>query len=160
DLEQVREVVKELIQYLQDPKCSDLHRAFTVWLERIVLKRAGITDKIPEFQDLREVAAMLEERVAQWKDEYIQRGVLLGRAEGEARGISIGEARGESRGLGIALRDLLETRFGSLPSSVLEYIKNTSDVDTLRQLMRDAARAESLNAFMNQLGISGGNLLM
>ncbi|WP_298069554.1 hypothetical protein [uncultured Mailhella sp.] len=92
---------------------------------------------------------MLEERSAQWKDEYIQRGVLLGKAEG----ISIGEARGESRGLGIALRDLLETRFGSLPSSVLDYIKNSSDVDTLRQLMRDAARAESLNAFMSQLGL-------
>ena len=119
---------------------------------------------------------MLEERAAQWKDEYIQRGVLLGRAEGEARGISIGEARGisigkaegisigeargESRGLGIALRDLLETRFGSLPPSVLEYIKNTSDVDTLRQLMRDATRAESLDAFMGQLGIGGGTLLM
>ncbi|WP_298069862.1 hypothetical protein, partial [uncultured Mailhella sp.] len=144
------------------------------------LKRAGVTGKIPEFQDLQEMAAMLEERAAQWKNEYIQRGVLLGKAEGisigeargisigkaegisigKAEGISIGEARGESRGLGIALRDLLETRFGSLPSPVLDYIKNSSDVDTLRQLMRDAARAESLNAFMSQLGIDGGKLLM
>ena len=48
---------------------------------------------------------MLEERAAQWKDEYIRQGVLIGKAEG----ISIGE----SRGLGLALRDLLEVRFGA-----------------------------------------------
>ncbi|WP_298069519.1 Rpn family recombination-promoting nuclease/putative transposase [uncultured Mailhella sp.] len=133
NLEQVREVVKELAQHLQAPEYLDLRRAFTVWLGRIVLKRSGITEEIPEFQDLREVDAMLEERAAQWKNEYIQRG--------------------ESRGLGIALRDLLEMRFGSLPSSVLDYIENSSDIDALRRLTLDAARAESLNAFMSQLGL-------
>uniref|UniRef100_UPI00261835D8 Rpn family recombination-promoting nuclease/putative transposase n=1 Tax=uncultured Mailhella sp. TaxID=1981031 RepID=UPI00261835D8 len=61
DLEQVRDVLKELAQYLQGPKYLDLRRAFTVWLERIILKRAGVTGKIPEFQDLQEMAAMLEE---------------------------------------------------------------------------------------------------
>ena len=38
---------------------------------------------------------------------------------GKAEGISIGEARG----LGLALRDLLEARFGTLPQSVLPILR-------------------------------------
>ena len=75
-----------------------------------------MTEEIPEFQDLREVDAMLEERVAQWKDEYIRQGVMIGKAEG----ISIGE----TRGLGLALRDLPEARFGILPQSVTSTLPN------------------------------------
>ena len=84
--EQVRQIVKELIARLHGPEYLLLRRAFTVWLGRVVLKRSGITEEIPEFQDLREVDAMLEERVAQWKDEYIKQGVVIGEARGEARG--------------------------------------------------------------------------
>ena len=64
-----------------------LRRAFTIWLGRVVLKRSGITEEIPEFQDLREVDAMLEERAAQWKSEYIKQGVIIGEARCEVKGI-------------------------------------------------------------------------
>ena len=64
-------------------------RAFTVWLGRVVLKRSGITEEIPEFQDLREVDAMLEERAAQWKNEYITLGRKGGEAKGLGRGIQL-----------------------------------------------------------------------
>ena len=100
--EQVRQIVRELIARLHGPEYLSLRRAFTVWLGRVVLKRSGITEEIPEFQDLREVDAMLEERAAQWKNEYI----TLGRKEGEAKGL----------GRGVQL--LLEARFGALPASV------------------------------------------
>lgn len=53
---------------------------------------------------------MLEERAAQWKGEYIQQGVILGRTEG----IEIGKAKGKAEGIGLALQDLLEARF-SIP---------------------------------------------
>ena len=141
--EQVRQIVRELIARLHGPEYLSLRRAFTVWLGRVVLKRSGITEEIPEFQDLREVDAMLEERADQWKDEYIRQGVMIGKAEG----ISIGE----TRGLGRALRDLLEARLGTLPQSVTSYITSSSDSNALRKLTLSAYHAESLQAFIDQL---------
>ena len=137
--EQVRRIVRELIARLHGPEYLSLRRAFTVWLGRVVLKRSGITEEIPEFQDLREVDAMLEERAAQWKDEYIRQGVMIGKAEGKAEGI------------GLALRDLLDARFGTLPQSVTSYIANSSDSNALRKLTLSAYHAESLQAFIDQL---------
>ena len=139
---------------LQGPEYARLRRAFTVWLGRIVLKRSGITEDISELHDLREVDAMLEERAAQWKDDYIRQGVLMGLAEGEARG----RAEGEAKGIGLTLRDFLETRFGHLPPSLVSSIAALSDVDTLRALALSAYRAESLEAFMEQLKKSASNM--
>lgn len=136
--EQVRQIVKELITRLHEPKYLLLRRAFTVWLSRVVLKRSGITEEIPEFQDLREVDAMLEERAAQWKDEYIK--------QGKTEGISIGEARG----IRSALHAFLESRFGVLPQTVTSYLANTSDPDALRKLMIFAFHAESLQAVIDK----------
>lgn len=82
---------------------------------------------------------MLEERAAQWKDEYIRQGVI------------IGEARGEVKGIGLVLRDLLEARFGTLPQSVTFYIASSSDSNALRKLTLSAYHAESLQAFIDQI---------
>lgn len=130
--EQVRQIVRELIARLHGPEYLSLRRAFTVLLGRVVLKRSGITEEIPEFQDLREVDAMLEERAAQWKNEYI----TLGRKEGEAKGL----------GRGVQL--LLEARFGALPASVTTYISSSSDSNTLQKMMLSAYHAESLQSFI------------
>ena len=145
--EDVRQIVRELIARLHGPEYVPLRRAFTVWLGRVVLKRSGITEDIPEFQDLQEVDAMLEERAAQWKDEYIRQGVVIGKAEGKAEGISIGE----TRGFGLALQDLLEARFGTLPQSVTSYIASSSDANALRKLTLFAYRAESLQAVVDRI---------
>ena len=157
--EDVRQIVRELIARLHGPEYVLLRRAFTVWLGRVVLKRSGITEDIPEFQDLREVDAMLEERAAQWKDEYIRQGVVMGWAEGKAEGKAEGRAEGraegisigETRGFGLALQDLLEARFGTLPQSVISYIANSSDANALRKLTLFAYRAESLQAVVDRI---------
>ena len=133
--EQVRQIVKELISRLHGSEYLVLRRAFTIWLGRVVLKRSGITEEISEFQDLREVDAMLEERAAQWKSEYIKQGVVIG----------------EARGIGLALQDLLEARFGTLPQSVTSYIASASDSNALRKLTLFAYHAESLQAFIDQI---------
>ena len=133
--EQVRRIVRELIARFHGPEYLPLRRAFTVWLGRVVLKRSGIPEEIPEFQDLREVDAMLEKRAAQWKDEYIRQGVMIGKAEG----------------IGLALRDLLAARLGTLPQSVISYIASSSDSNALRKLTLSAYHAESLQAFIDQL---------
>lgn len=90
---------------------------------------------------------MLEERAAQWKDDYIKQGVV------------IGEARGEVKGIGLALRDLLEARFGTLPQSVTSYIASSSDSNALRKLTLSAYRAESLEAFVAQLKKNGDKVM-
>ena len=153
--EEVRGEVKALLVRLQGPEYAPLRRAFSVWLGRVVLQRSGITEEVPEFHDLQEVDAMLEERAAQWKEEYIRQGVLLGRAEGLAEGEARGEARGlirgEARGRGLALRDLLEARFGPLPSSVTSSLAGLSDAAELRRLMLSAVHAASLGAFMERI---------
>ena len=133
--EQVRRIVRELIARLHGPEYLSLRRAFTVWLGRVVLKRSGRTEEIPEFQDLREVDAMLEERAAQWKHEYI----TLGRKEGEAKGL----------GRGVQL--LLEARFGALPASVTTYISSSSDANTLQKMMLSAYHAETFQSFMESI---------
>ena len=130
----------------------------TVWLGRVVLKRSGITEDISELHDLREVDAMLEERAAQWKDDYIRQGVLMGLAEGRMEGRVEGLAEGEARGIGLALRDFLETRFGHLPPSVISSIAAFSDADTLRGLTLSAYRAESLETFLEQLKKSASHM--
>lgn len=86
---------------------------------------------------------MLEERAAQWKDEYIRQGVIIGKAEGKVEG--------KAEGIGLALRDLLEARFGTLPQVVTSYIVSSSDSNALRKLTLSAYRAESLEAFVAQL---------
>lgn len=78
---------------------------------------------------------MLEERAAQWKNEYIRQGVMVGKAEG----------------IGLTLRDLLEARFGTLPQSVISYIASSSDSNALRKLTLSAYRAESLQSFIAQI---------
>lgn len=53
-----------------------LRRMLSAWLGRVMFKRVGISEKVSDVQDLQEVDAMLEERAAEWKDEYIRQGVL------------------------------------------------------------------------------------
>ena len=77
----------------------------------------------------------MEERAAQWKDEYIRQCVMIGKAEG----------------LGLALRDLPEARLGTLPQSVTSYIARSSDSNALRKLTLSAYHVESLQAFIDQL---------
>ncbi|MFQ8890095.1 MAG: hypothetical protein ACLR7Z_18755, partial [Bilophila wadsworthia] len=127
DVLEVQRVVKHLLDALRAPQYLHLRRAFAVWLGRVVLKRTGITQHIPEFNDLQEVDSMLEERASQWREELIHQGVLLG----EARGISIGEARGIS----LAVQDTLKDRFGNIPPAVETFLAAITDSATLRKLL-------------------------
>lgn len=88
---------------------------------------------------------MLEERAAQWKDEYI----ALGREEGEAIGEARGEAIGEIRGLRRAVLFTLTTRFGSLPAPVSAYVSGISDCGKLDRMILYAVQAESPQSFLD-----------
>ena len=168
--EEILPVIDTLMQCLQAQEYAGLRRTFAVWINRVA-QQAGIIDADETLTNLEEVRAMLMERAAQWKDEYIRQGVLMGRDEGifigreegifigESRGISIGRTEGISIGetMGrresaeFALRDLLEERFGALPEDVSSAIAGIDDVQKLRTLTRSILRVESLEAFMKEL---------
>ncbi len=90
---------------------------------------------------------MLEENLAQWKKQYTDqvRQKVLQEAREEARQEAI------AGGIGLALRDLLEYRFGSIPDSVTSYIDTSSDSDALRKFALFAAQAESLQAVIDRI---------
>ncbi len=90
---------------------------------------------------------MLEENLAQWKKQYTDqvRQKVLQEARQEARQEAIAE------GIGLALRDLLEYRFGSIPDSVTSYIDTSSDSDALKKFALFAAQAESLQAVIDRI---------
>ena len=97
--------------------------------------------------DLLEVRAMLADRVAQWKDEYIRQGVLQGMSIGREEGMSIGR----EEGMLLMLRDLLESRLGALPEEVDAALRGLSDPEKLRGLMPAALHAVSYAEFLEAL---------
>ncbi len=171
DWEEVRIIIKELVQRLQSPRYLALRRTFTVWLGRVVLQRSGITKEISEFHDLNEVDAMLEERVVHWKDKYIQEGVSLGVQIGRTEGISLGREEGislgreegislgkregiflgQTKGIQLTLQDVLTERFGELPSYLISSIEKTTNFTLLRKLSLLAYRAPSLENFVEEM---------
>ncbi len=152
--EEMLPIVEALILRLQDRKYHSLRRAFTIWINRVA-QRAGIIGEGEALSSLQEVQTMLMERAAQWKGEYIQQGVIMGRREGMTEGISIGEARGEARGeskgVRLALCDLLESRFGMLPETVSSSVNEITDTRKLLSLNRSALQAASLEAFLEEV---------
>ncbi len=150
--ERIQEVVDRL-NNLTDPKYASIKRVFSSWMYQTI-QSFGFKKQIPEPKDLQEVGAMLAENIDQWKDQYIAQGINLGMAKGRKEGI----AEGMAKGMGMALRDLLENRFGSLPDSVISCIENSADSDALRKCLLFASQAASLQAVIDQINnMSGTN---
>lgn len=132
----------------------------------VLLRRTGITQPLPEFQDLQEVEVMLEENMADWWEETRLRGHAQGFAEGRAEGLEIGRVEGRAEGLEVGLAtgrveglsalrltldDLLADRFGGLPASAVASVNELSELDDLRRLASSVYRAPSLEAFLELL---------
>jgi hypothetical protein len=67
-------------------RLSDLRRAFTTWLNRVLLPARFPGVEIPALSDLHEVNALLAERVKEWTREWEAKGRAEGRAEGRKDG--------------------------------------------------------------------------
>jgi len=144
--EEMLPIVDALILRLQDRKYDSLRRAFTIWINRVA-QRAGIIGEGEAISSLQEVRTMLMERATQWKGEYIQQGMIMGRKEGFTEGVSIGE----SQGIRLALCDLLESRFGILPEAVSSSVNAITDTRKLLSLNRSALHTASLEAFLEEV---------
>lgn len=91
--EDIRDIVGELVRALQAPRYDSLRRAFTVWIKRVILGRAGLETSMSDLTELQEVHIMLAERVSQWTEEWKRQGLLEGLALGEVKGKKIGRDR-------------------------------------------------------------------
>ncbi|MEO5333783.1 MAG: Rpn family recombination-promoting nuclease/putative transposase [Magnetococcus sp. YQC-5] len=106
-LADVRQVIQELIVWLNGPEHQELRRSFAKWLSRILLPRlfkksGAIPEVMPEMNELEEVRTMLAETAEGWTREWLRQG----RQEGEAK----------------ILTRQLQRRFGDLPAWVSEKI--------------------------------------
>lgn len=102
-LQDVREIVSGLIALLRDQEHAALRRDIAAWLGRVVLRRLKADGNVPEFYDLQEVGAMLEESVArwieEWKEEAHAEGLAQGHEQGHAQGLAQGHAEGLEEGM-------------------------------------------------------------
>jgi hypothetical protein len=130
---------------------------------------------VEELHDLQEVDDMLEERVSEWKNDYIWQGRKLGREEGIAlgreegmtlgrkegitlgreEGITLGREEGivlgREEGIEMVLMDALETRFGVVPQAVSDSLATVTGTEVLRRLVRCAWQVASLEEFLKVL---------
>jgi hypothetical protein len=79
-----------------------------------------------------------KEALKEWNMKKSQQ-VLEWQAEGEARG----EARGELQGLRVAVRTLLEDRFGQLSETLLRQIEGADSLERLQSALRQAYKVQS-----------------
>jgi hypothetical protein len=75
--EDIERVLASLIHWLAAAEQDSLRRAFLVWLTRALLPARVPGAELPNANDLREMRAMLAERVKTWTEEWKQQGVPL-----------------------------------------------------------------------------------
>ena len=127
DLGRVLDVLRD---WLGTPASSELRRAFTVWLRRVLLPRRVPNVNLPELRDLGEVQAMIAENEIDWTRTW--------REEGMREGMHLGQAA--------VLTRLLERKFGPLPE---EHHQRVTAADNERLLewadrVLDARRIEDV----------------
>jgi len=78
----IQTVLRHLLEWLSAAEQTSLRRAFTVWLNRVLLPRKMPDSQLTEFNDLREVETMLAETVKKWTIEWENQGVVKGLQQG------------------------------------------------------------------------------
>ena len=154
-------LIEKLKNQLNAPQNTELRRAFTVWINRVVLKRFEPLTDLPELHDLPEVQEMIEERIDAWKhaiqqqallqgiQQGIEKGVLQGIQQGEYTGILKGIQQGERKGklegqMQLLLRFLMR-RFGVLPPAVVMQI-NAGNLEQIEAWFDAAIDAPNLGS--------------
>ncbi|MGD9732515.1 MAG: Rpn family recombination-promoting nuclease/putative transposase [Desulfamplus sp.] len=87
--EEIRKHIARLHENLELPENQELRRTFAIWLSRLLRSRFK-NDNIPEFQELKEIDAMLAETLTEWTENWKAEGMAEGMAEGIAKGMTKG----------------------------------------------------------------------
>ena len=146
-LGELQEVIQQLVQQLKAQHNTGLRRAFTVWINRVVLGHLPPhqDEAQVQVQDLSEVPQMIGERIERWKQELVRQGVRQGVEQGVQQGVRQGKLEGKLEGQAEMLRRLLVRRFGELPEAVQAQIGNAHP-QQLQQWFDRAVDAPSLEA--------------
>jgi predicted transposase YdaD len=131
--EDIRLVLRELIDWLKAPEQTSLRRAFTVWLSRVLLPRRVPGIQLPEMSDLHEVDTMLAETVQEWTKEWKEEGRQAGREE---EAVSM-------------LSRLLPLKFGPMPTWASDKINNAS-IKEIESWSERIFEADSLDAVFKE----------
>ena len=107
-------VIASLVDWLKEPEQAGLHRAFVVWIKRVLLPGRMPGIDLSELSDLLEIKTMLAETVIEWTQQWKQQGLEQGLLEGELKG----EAN--------VLERQLTKRFGPLSDDTRTRLKNAT----------------------------------
>ena len=129
--EDIRAVVTNLLEWLKLPQQANIRRAFTVWINRVLLPARVPGQEVPKVHDLMEVQTMLAERVKEWTKEWKEEGLRLGREEGLQQGLEQGMQQGMQQGTRHVLQRLLSKKFGPLPAEIEEKLQHAGEEQLL-----------------------------
>jgi len=138
--EDIRAVVSSLVGWLKSPEQATIRRAFTVWINRVLLPVRLPGQDVPQVHDLLEVETMLAERVKEWTREWkeeglqqgIQEGLQEGMQQGMQQGIQQGIHKGVHRGTRQVLRHQLTKKFGQLSPELESRLEQADHEQLLR----------------------------
>jgi hypothetical protein len=111
-------VIASLVEWLCEPEQAGLHRAFVIWIKRVLLPGRMPGIDLSELSDLLEIKTMLAETVIEWTQQWKQQGLEQGLVEGKLEGKLEGKAD--------VLEHLLTKRFGTLSDDIRARLENAT----------------------------------
>ena len=96
--EDILRVVRSLLVWLAAPEQASLNRAFTVWVEKVLMPARLPGVGIPHLHNLTEAETMLAERVKKWTEDWKAQGLEKGLEQGLEKGLEKGLKKGLEKG--------------------------------------------------------------
>jgi flagellar biosynthesis/type III secretory pathway protein FliH len=85
-------------------------------------------------------------------DERWEQGMAQGMAQGVKQGMAQGVKQGMAQGKVDSIINLLD-EVGEVSETLVEYLNQQSDMDTLAKWLKLAARADSVEEFEEKIGV-------
>ena len=133
--DEVLAVVTALLEWLQHPTQTRLRRAFTVWIQRVILADSASEAVTESIIELDEVRTMLAQRVQEWKQQWRKDGFAEGMEQGLEQGLEQGVAQGRIQGERLMLIRQSRLRFGAMTADALApLLDRVDDPESLAQI--------------------------
>jgi hypothetical protein len=129
DLDSLEDLRRQVGRMAVDEQMDEgFRRSVHTWLTRVMIPARFPGLQVPEASSLKEVHAMLAERVMEWTREWKEEG----------------RQEGWQEGLHLLLLDQIEERFGRVPQEIRRRVEEIHDTEQLRALGKRLLSASSL----------------
>lgn len=138
--EEILSIAREITVRLADNKFDFLRRAIYGWISCLIRKK-DVELPASKKDDVENIA-MLEQRIAQWEQEFIQKGRM--------EGMLIGQEKGKAEGLSNqknTLLEMLSMRFGEVPAFWKETINSITCSTVVSRLTISLLTVKSAGEF-------------